>query len=91
MLYLSKRHKIYLLQFKTDSIETIIELMDFINDSAQIQAVLSEQVNASVDEINKMSVELVEFAKHSTSKSRNHHFAFMQSDDFFVLVSIPHQ
>ena len=47
------------------SIETIIDQMSIINDLAQTQAALSEQVNASVDEINKMSVDLVDFAKQS--------------------------
>lgn len=51
-------------QMKT-SIETIIEQMAVINDLAQMQAALSEQVNASVDEINKMSDDLVDFAKNS--------------------------
>lgn len=48
-----------------ESIEAIIVQMDFVNELAQTQAALSEQVNASVDEINKMSVDLVEFAKRS--------------------------
>lgn len=48
-----------------DAIETIIKQMDTVNDLAQTQAALSEEVNASVDEINKMSVDLVEFAKRS--------------------------
>jgi len=47
------------------SIEIILEQMNEINDLAQTQAALSQQVNASVEEINKMSVELVEFAKQS--------------------------
>ncbi|WP_169817401.1 hypothetical protein [Caryophanon tenue] len=45
------------------SIEMIIHQMGVINDLAQTQASLAEQVNTSVDEINKMSVDLVEFAK----------------------------
>jgi len=48
-----------------ESIETILEQMNEINDLAQTQAALSQQVNASVEELNKMSVELVEFAKQS--------------------------
>lgn len=48
-----------------ESIEAIINQMDLVNELAQTQAALSEQVNASVDEINKMSVDLVEFAKRS--------------------------
>lgn len=48
-----------------ESIETIIGQMDIINELAQTQAALSEQVNASVEEINQMSVDLVEFAKNS--------------------------
>lgn len=47
------------------SIETIIQQMDFINELVQTQAALSEQVNTSVEEINQMSVDLVEFAKKS--------------------------
>ena len=47
------------------SIETIIKQMDVISELAQTQAALSEQVNASVEEINQMSVGLVEFAKNS--------------------------
>lgn len=48
-----------------DSIETILDQTGIINDLAQMQAALAEQVNASVDEINKMSNDLVEFAKNS--------------------------
>lgn len=48
-----------------ESIEAIIGQMAFVNGLAQMQAALSEQANASVDEINKMSVDLVEFAKRS--------------------------
>ena len=48
-----------------ESIDAIIDQMDVVNDLAQTQAALSQQVNAAVDEINKMSVELVEFAKRS--------------------------
>lgn len=48
-----------------ESIETIITQMDFVNELAQTQTALSEQVNASVEEIKKMSVDLVEFAKNS--------------------------
>lgn len=47
------------------SIEVIIEQMSVINELSQTQAALAEQVNASVEEINQMSVDLVEFAKHS--------------------------
>ena len=45
------------------SIDLIMEQMTIINDLAQAQAALAEQVNASVDEINNMSQDLVEFAK----------------------------
>jgi len=48
-----------------ESIEAIIKQMELVNELAQTQAALSEEVNASVDEINKMSVDLVEFAKQS--------------------------
>ena len=48
-----------------NSIDTIISQMTIINDLAHTQAALSEQVNASVDKINKMSDDLVEFAKQS--------------------------
>lgn len=48
-----------------EAIDSIIEQMGFVNDLAQTQAALSEEVNASVDSINKMSVDLVEFAKRS--------------------------
>lgn len=37
--------------------------MSVISDLSQAQAALAEQVNASVDEINHMSQDLVEFAK----------------------------
>lgn len=47
------------------SIEMIISQMDVINELAQTQAALSEQVNASVEEISQMSVDLVHFAKNS--------------------------
>lgn len=46
-----------------NSIELIISQMNVINELAQTQAALAEQVNASVEEINTMSDDLVEFAK----------------------------
>ena len=46
-----------------NSIDLIMEQMTLINDLSQSQAALAEQVNASVDEINNMSQDLVEFAK----------------------------
>jgi len=48
-----------------ESIEAIIKQMELVNELAQTQAALSEEVNASIDEINKMSQDLVEFAKKS--------------------------
>lgn len=48
-----------------ESVDAIINQMDVVNDLAQTQAALSEEVNASVDEIDRMSVALVEFAKRS--------------------------
>lgn len=45
------------------SIDLIMEQMSVISDLSQAQAALAEQVNASVDEINHMSQDLVEFAK----------------------------
>lgn len=51
-----------LMQMK-QSIDTILSQMSKINDLAQMQAALTEQMNASADEINTMSQELVEFAK----------------------------
>lgn len=45
------------------SIDLIMEQMSVISDLSQAQAALAEQVNASVDEINNMSQDLVEFAK----------------------------
>jgi PAS domain S-box-containing protein len=53
-----------LTQMKT-SIDTIIEYMNVINDLAQTQAALTEQMNATADEINAMSQDLVEFAKQN--------------------------
>ena len=47
------------------SIDTIIEYMNVINDLAQTQAALTEQMNATADEINAMSQDLVEFAKQN--------------------------
>ena len=47
------------------SIDTILDHMNVINDLAQTQAALTEQMNATADEINKMSQELVEFAKQA--------------------------
>ncbi|OCS92911.1 methyl-accepting chemotaxis protein [Caryophanon latum] len=52
-----------LMQMK-QSIDTILNQMSKISDLAQMQAALTEQMNASVDEINTMSQELVEFAKN---------------------------
>lgn len=46
-----------------NSIELIISQMNVINELAQTQAALAEQVNASVEEINTMSDDLVEFTK----------------------------
>lgn len=48
-----------------DAIDTIIKQMDDVNELVQTQASLSEEVNASVEEINIMSAGIVEFAKHS--------------------------
>jgi len=48
-----------------ESIDTIIKQMDDVNELVQTQAALSEEVNASVEEVNKMSVDIVEFAKRS--------------------------
>ena len=45
------------------SIDLIMDQMTVISDLSQAQAALAEQVNASVDEINNMSQDLVEFAK----------------------------
>jgi PAS domain-containing protein len=45
------------------AIDLIMNQMSLINDLAQNQAALAEQVNASVDEINNMSQDLVEFTK----------------------------
>ncbi len=46
-----------------EAVDSIIKQMDIVNDLAQTQAALSEEVNASADEINRMSVAIVEFAK----------------------------
>ena len=46
------------------SIDLIMEQMGLINELSQSQAALAEQVNASVDEINHMSQDLVDFAKN---------------------------
>lgn len=46
------------------SIDTILTQMTKINDLAQMQAALTEQMNASADEINTMSQDLVDFAKN---------------------------
>lgn len=46
-----------------DLIETIIIYMGKISSLAQNQAALTEEVNASMDEINEMAQSLVEFAK----------------------------
>lgn len=45
------------------SIDTILSYMLQISDLAQMQAALTEQMNASADEINSMSQDLVDFAK----------------------------
>ena len=45
------------------SIDTILVHMLQINDLAQMQAALTEQMNAAADEIHAMSQNLVEFAK----------------------------
>lgn len=45
------------------SIDRIIDYMTKINDLAQTQAALTQQMNASAEEINAMSQDLVEFAK----------------------------
>lgn len=45
------------------SIDTILDQMLKISDLSQMQAALTEQMNASADEINNMSQDLVEFAK----------------------------
>lgn len=45
------------------SIDTIIAYMTKINELAQTQAALTQQMNASAEEINAMSQDLVEFAK----------------------------
>nr|WP_304598433.1 MULTISPECIES: PAS domain-containing protein [unclassified Lysinibacillus] len=45
------------------SIDTILNYMTKISDLAQTQAALTEQMNASADEINSMSQDLVDFAK----------------------------
>lgn len=46
------------------SIDTILEHMLKINDLAQMQASLTEEMNATADEINSMSLDLVEFARN---------------------------
>lgn len=51
-----------LMQIKV-SINTIINYMDKISELAQIQAALTEQLNASADEIGTMSQDLTEFSK----------------------------
>lgn len=45
------------------SIDSILEHMTLLSDLAQMQAALTEQMNASADEINSMSQDLVVFAK----------------------------
>ena len=45
------------------SIDTILQQMTKINDLAQMQAALTQQMNASADEIDTMSQDLVDFAK----------------------------
>ena len=45
------------------SIDRIIDYMTKINELAQTQAALTQQMNASAEEINAMSQDLVEFAK----------------------------
>ena len=44
--------------------DTILAHMTKISDLSQMQAALTEQMNASADEINSMSQDLVEFAKN---------------------------
>lgn len=46
-----------------NSIDAILSQMSTINDLSQTQAALTEEVNSSVEEINRMSLNLVEFAK----------------------------
>lgn len=46
------------------SIDTILNQMTKISDLAQMQAALTEQMNASADEIHTMSQDLVDFAKN---------------------------
>lgn len=45
------------------SIDTILRHMLQLNDLAQMQAALTQQMNASADEIHMMSQDLVDFAK----------------------------
>lgn len=45
------------------AIDLIMQQMNILNDLAQAQAALAQQVNASVEEIDAMSNDLVEFAK----------------------------
>ncbi|WP_457812785.1 methyl-accepting chemotaxis protein [Lysinibacillus fusiformis] len=45
------------------SIDTIIDYMDKISELAQTQAALTEQLNASADEIGTMSQDLVRYSK----------------------------
>lgn len=52
-----------LLRMKT-SIDTILQQMTKINDLAQMQAALTEEMSASTDEIHTMSQDLVDFAKN---------------------------
>lgn len=47
------------------SIDTILDYMNVINELVQTQAALTEQMNATADEINLMSQDIVEFAKQN--------------------------
>lgn len=51
------------LEIMKELIETILSHMEKINTLAFSQAALSQQVNASIDEINKMSAQLLKVAK----------------------------
>nr|WP_010290016.1 PAS domain-containing protein [Kurthia massiliensis] len=46
-----------------EAIDLIMQQMTILNDLAQAQAALAQQVNASVEEIDAMSNDLVDFAK----------------------------
>ena len=49
------------LKYMKGSIEAILEQMNKLSDLIQSQAALTEEVNASVEEINVMSERVVEF------------------------------